>query len=60
MIHGKHTLLKIVHITYTILNTYQMAAVQRRRRSLTGSNPRWSDQVDINYQRLYVRGHEDK
>jgi len=37
-----------------------MAGVYRRRRSITGLNPRWIDQVHIKYSRLYVLGHEDQ
>jgi len=45
--------------TYTILNTYRMAAVLRCQRSLTGSNPHWSNRVHIKYPRLYDLGHEN-
>jgi len=49
-----HNLQLSIYYRYTILNTYRMAAVSRRRRLLTESNPRWSNQVDIKYQGLLL------
>jgi len=36
-----------------------MVAVKRRRQSLAGLNPHWSNQVHTIYPRLYDLGHED-